>query len=102
MFDHRLRKTGISLWLALATVAPARADGPRASYKLDPEGTFISPDEKVRLEQYGRENKDGDLSYPFWTFDRDHRHAFLLNPGNGEDFPAFVAGCPCTADVPRL
>jgi len=92
MFDHRLRKTWIALWLAFATVAPASADGPRTSYKLDPKGTFISPDKKVRLEQYARENKDGDLSYQFWTFDSDHRHAFLLNPGKGDDLPAYAAG----------
>src|SRR5258706_11540200 len=92
MFDHRLRRTGIALWLALATVAPARADGPRASYKLDPEGTFISPDKKVRLEQYARENKDGDLSYQFWTFDADHRHGFVLNPREGDDLAGYRAG----------
>src|SRR5260370_42496262 len=92
MVDHRLRKTGIALWLALATVAPARADGPRASYKLDPEGTFISPDKKVRLEQYGRGKKDGGLSHQFWTFGRDHRHGFLLKPGKGHTFPASARG----------
>jgi hypothetical protein len=59
MFDHRLRKTGIALWLALATVAPARADGPGAGFKLDPKAAvFTSPDRKVRLKQYARETED--------------------------------------------
>jgi hypothetical protein len=76
MFDHRLRKTWIALWLALATVAPARADGPGASYKLDPEGTFKSPDKKVRLEQYAKKQEDGGRLYQFWTFDKKTSASF--------------------------
>jgi hypothetical protein len=87
MFDHKLRKTWILLWLAFTTAAPANAaDGPRAGFKLEREATvFISPDNKVRLEQYAKEQKDGDLLYQFWTFDADHRHAFLLNPGERDE-----------------
>jgi hypothetical protein len=93
MFDHRLRKTGIALWLALATVAPARADDPGASFKLDPKAAgFTSPDRKVRLEQYARETEDGDLVFQFWTFDRGRRHPFLLNPDEGDDPTAYAAG----------
>ena len=63
MFEHKLRKTWVLLWLAVATVAPASAaDGPAAGFKLNREATvFISPDNKVRLEQYAKEQKDGDL-----------------------------------------
>src|SRR6202165_3905259 len=92
MFEHRLRKTGIALWLALATVAPASAEGPRAGFKLNAEATFTSPDHTIRLEQYFRDRDDG-LLYQFWTFDRHHRHAFLLNPGEvGDDQTSYAAG----------
>ena len=85
MFDQRLREIWIALLLACATVAPASADGPRAGFKLDQKATvFISPDKKVRVEQYAKDNKDTGLLYQFWTFDADHRHAFLLNPGEGD------------------
>ena len=93
MFDHRLRETWIALLLALATVAPAGADGPRAGFKLDPEATvFTSPDQKVRVEQYSKNRKDGGLLFQFWTFDRDHRHPFLLNPGEDDDLAGYAAG----------
>src|ERR1700682_4718649 len=93
MFDHRLREPWIALLLALATVAPAGADGPRAGFKLDPEATvFTSPDQKVRVEQYSKDRKDGGLLYQFWTFDSDRRHAFLLNPDEGDDLAAYAAG----------
>ena len=59
---------------------------PRAGFKLDPKAkVFTSPDRTVRLEQYVKELEDGGLLYQFWTFDRDHRHAFLLNPDEGDD-----------------
>jgi hypothetical protein len=93
MFDHRLRKTCIVLWLALATAAPASAEGPRAGFKLDPEVTvFTSPDQKMRVEAYFKDRKDGGLLYQFWTFDSDHRHPFLLNPGEGDDYAGYAAG----------
>src|SRR5947208_730689 len=92
MFDQRLREIWIALLLAFATVAPASADGPRAGFKLDQEATvFISPDQKVRVEQYAKETKD-DLLFQFWTFDADHRHGFLLNPREGVDLAGYRAG----------
>jgi hypothetical protein len=92
MFTHRLRETWIAVWLALATVAPAGADGPRAGFKLNAEHTETSPDRQVRVEQYAKDSKDGGLVYQFWTFDRDHRHPFLLNPGEDDDLAAYAAG----------
>jgi hypothetical protein len=94
MFDQRLREIWIALLLALATVAPASADGPRAGFKLDQEATvFISPDQKVRVEQYYKERKDEwRLLFQFWTFDADHRYGFLLNPGEGDDLAGYRAG----------
>jgi hypothetical protein len=93
MFEHTRREAWILLLLGIATLAPAHADGPRAGFKLDQEATvFISPDKKVRVEQYAKDNKDTGLLYQFWTFDADHRHAFLLNPGEGDDLAGYAAG----------
>jgi hypothetical protein len=92
MFDHRLRKTWIALWLAVGTVTPACADGPQADFKLNREATvYKSPDRTVRLEQYAKKQEDGCL-YQFRTFDRDRRHAFLLNPGEDDDVAGYQAG----------
>jgi hypothetical protein len=92
MFDHGLRETWIALSLAVATVAPASADGPRAGFKLNEKYTETSPDRQVRVKQYAKEGKDGDLLYQFWTFDSDHRHPFLLNPGEDDDLAGYAAG----------
>ena len=95
MFEHRLRKTWIALWLALAAVAPASAaDGPPTDFKLDREAkVFESPDRTLRLEQYAKKQEDGGLAFQFWTFDKNHRHAFLLNPGEeGDDQTGYAAG----------
>jgi hypothetical protein len=50
MFEHRFRETWIALLLALATVAPASAEGPRGGFKLNAEATFTSPDQTIRVE----------------------------------------------------
>jgi hypothetical protein len=94
MFEHGLRQTWMALLLALATVAPASADGPGAGFKLDRQAkVFKSPDRTLRLEQYAKEQEDGGLVFQFWTFDRNHRHAFLLNPGEeGDDQTGYAAG----------
>jgi hypothetical protein len=92
MFDRIRREALILLLLGIATAAPAHADGPGAGFKLDKEGTFISPDRTMRLEQYAKKQEDGGRSYQFWTFDRDHRHAFLLNPDEGDDPTGYAAG----------
>jgi hypothetical protein len=92
MFDHRLRKTWILLWLAVATAAPASAEGPRAGFKLKTEYTEKSPDQTMRVEQYAKAQEDESLRYQFWTFDRDHRHPFLLNPGEKDELAGYAAG----------
>jgi hypothetical protein len=92
MFDHKLRKTWILLWLAFATAAPASAEGPRAVFKLKAEYTEKSPDQTVRVEQYAKASKDGDLLYQFWTFDAHHQHPHLLNPGEDDDLAGYAAG----------
>ena len=92
MFDCTRREAWILLLLGIATVAPAHADGPRAGFKRHAEDTFISPDKQARVEQYSRDLKDWRVLYQFWTFDGDHRHAFLLNPGEGDDVAGYAAG----------
>lgn len=92
MIDRTLRGAGILLWLCIATVAPARADGPGAGFKLKADGTFISPDKTMRVEQYAKAQEDERLLFQFWTFDRDHRHAFLLNPGENDELAGYQAG----------
>jgi hypothetical protein len=93
MFAKRSRETWIALFLALATGAPACAEGPGASFKLDPKApVFTSPDKTIQLEQYFKENKDGDWLFQFWTFDADHRHPSLLNPGEDVDVARYAAG----------
>ena len=95
MFGHNLRKTGIVLGLALAMVAPANAaDGPQPDFKLDRKTkVFRSPDRTLRLEHYAKKQEDGSYAFQFWTFDKAHRHAFLLNPGEeGDDVTSYAAG----------
>jgi hypothetical protein len=92
MFDRRLRGAWILLWLCIATVAPARAGVPGAGFKLNAEGTFVSPDKTMRVEQYAKPQKDESLLFQFWTFDGDHRHPFLLNPGEKGELAGYRAG----------
>ena len=92
MFDRGLRKACILLSLCIATVAPADAGGPPAGFKVNPEHTFVSPDKTIRLEQYSKVSDDGGALYQLLTFDKHHRHAFLLNPGETDDFAGYAAG----------
>jgi hypothetical protein len=93
MFELRLRATWTALLLALATVAPACADGPGAGFKLVPDApVFNSPDHELRLEQYAREQQDQSLLFQFWTFDAAHRQGFLLNPGETDELAGYQAG----------
>src|ERR1700688_5019786 len=94
MFGKKLRETWIALWFALATVAPVcAAEGPGANFKLDPKApVFTSPDKTIQLEQYFKENKDGDWVFQFWTFDADHRHPSLLTPGEDDSVAGYAAG----------
>ncbi len=84
MFEQRLRPTWMALLLALATAAPAFAAGPGAGFKLLPDAPiFKSPDHKLLVEQYAKEQQDESLLFQFWTFDAGHRHASLAEPRRG-------------------
>jgi hypothetical protein len=92
MFDRKLRAASILLMLGIASVAPAHADGPPAGPKLKADGTLISPDKTMWVEQYVKAQEDENLLYQFWTFDRNHRHPFLLNPGENDELAGYAAG----------
>ena len=100
MFRDRLRLTLMLLVLAAAMPMLARADGPAADFKLDADATtvFTSPDETIRLEQYAKDRADDGPLYQFWTFDAQHQHPFLLNPGEGDDLAGYAAGFRFTPD----
>jgi hypothetical protein len=92
MFGHRILGTWMLL-LGVALAAPAWADGPGAGFTLDREAKiFKSPDRQVRLEQYAKKLEDGSFAYQFWTFDANHRRAFLLNPDEDDDPTSYAAG----------
>jgi hypothetical protein len=91
MFADRLRM-GILLLFCLATAAPARADGPDANFQLLADETVTSPDRQVRVEQYSADQADEGFLHQFWTFDSDHQHGSLLNPGETTEVAGYPAG----------
>jgi hypothetical protein len=99
MFRDRLRLTLMLLLLAAAMPMTALADSPAADFKLNADATvFTSPDKTIRLEQYAKDRGDDGPLYQFWTFDTDHQHPFLLNPGEGDDLAGYAAGFRFTSD----
>lgn len=92
MFERRIREALMVLLLCHAAAVPAFAAGPQANLKTDPEDTFVSPDKTLRVEQYSRVSDDLGALYQFWTFDGNHRHASLLNPGEGHETAGYAAG----------
>jgi hypothetical protein len=92
MFGDRLRTITLLLLLGIATTTAARADGPGADFTLNAEATATSPDQQIRIEPYFKNSDDDRIVYQFWTFDTNHQHGFLLNPGEGDDVAAYAAG----------
>jgi hypothetical protein len=92
MFDRRSRAACALLLLCVAAATRANAAGPRAGFTLNAEDTVTAPDQTLRVEQYSKALKDQGVLYQFWTFDRDRRHASLLNPGEGHEFAGYAAG----------
>jgi hypothetical protein len=82
----------MALSCVLATVGSTMANGPQAGFKLNPAATFKSPDQTMLIEQYFKDGKDGSVRYQIWTFDGDHRHAQLLNPGEDDEIAGYRAG----------
>lgn len=85
------REDGLRYCLALSR---RRRPLPTAPGPVKPsaEDTVISPDRAMRVEQYSKDLKDDGFLYQFWSFDRSHRHGFLLNPGEGVDLAGYAAG----------
>lgn len=98
MIDLAFRALLILILMGVAPMTAAGADGPPAGLKRDTDGTFIAPDKTLRVEQYAKKQQDGGSIYQFWTFDRNHRHGFLLNPDEGEDPTGYAAGFRFSAD----
>ena len=98
MFHLTFRTVLILLGLGVAPMTAALAAGPPAGFKRVSDGTFISPDKTMRVEQYAKKQEDGGSIYQFWTFDRNHRHGYLLNPDEGEDPTGYAAGFRFSAD----
>jgi hypothetical protein len=97
MFGGWLRKTGFVLSFGLvlsgfAAAAPASADKPGAEFKLWADGTQVSPDHQVRIEQYSKDMGDEGFLHQFWAFDDKHQRGFLLNAGEGIDLAGYPAG----------
>jgi hypothetical protein len=86
---------GILLLVALAAVAPARAEGPGPDFKqLEERGdTFKSPDNTLVIEQYSKDlgGYEG-FTYQFWVFAKDHKNPFLLNRDEDKDLAGYPAG----------
>jgi hypothetical protein len=89
----KLKASLIGVFIACGVVATsARAAGPSADYKLDPEWTRKSSDGATTIEQYKKTNADGDLFWQFWA--RHQNTQTLLGPEQ-ESYPA---GFRFTAD----
>jgi hypothetical protein len=81
-----------ALWLvALASAAPARADGPEPGMKLLADRTTQSPDHMLGIEQYSKDQGDDGFTYQFWVFDKDRKNASLLNGGEDRDLASYPA-----------
>jgi tetratricopeptide (TPR) repeat protein len=78
--------------------------GPGTDFKSysGPDATVTSPDHKVLVEQYSKDLGDQGTVHQFWTFDQDHQHPFLLNPGEGVDLAGYLAGFRFSPDSQSL
>jgi hypothetical protein len=75
----KLKACLIGVFIACVVVATsARAAGPSAAYKLDPQWTHKSPDGATTIEQYKKTNADDDWFWQFWA--RHQNTQTLLGP----------------------
>jgi hypothetical protein len=92
-FEMKLKACLIGVFIACVVVATsARAAGPSAAYKLDPQWTHKSPDGATTIEQYKKTNADDDWFWQFWA---RHRNTQTLLGPEQENYPA---GFRFTAD----
>ncbi len=76
--------------LLLALTLPAATDGPGPDFQPEDQPADVSPDGQVEVRQYFKPGND--YVFQFWTFDRDHQHAHLLNPGETGTMTQYAAG----------
>jgi hypothetical protein len=66
--------------------APTHAAGPAADYKIDADYSEKSPDGQTIIEQYHKEDSDGEWHWQFWARRGDTQS--LLNTDEDADYPA--------------
>jgi len=75
---------------SLSTASASDATGPGPGFQEDNESSKISPDGTIEVRQYFKPGDD--YVFQFWTFDRNHHHAHLLNPGESGTITEYGAG----------
>jgi hypothetical protein len=76
-------------WLGLRVHAED-ATGPTPDFKPASEPKSVSPDGQVEIQQFDKTGEN--YVFQFWTFDKDHKHAHLLNPGEKGSMTEYGAG----------
>ena len=90
MFDQRLRETWIALLLGARHGGAGLCRWPRSRFQTGPDRPPSSnPPTRTAAGAICQGTERRGLLYQFWTFDADHRHAFLLNPGEGDDLAGY-------------
>jgi hypothetical protein len=70
--------------------------GPGPRFEESDEKPSISPDGSIEVRQYVKPGND-DV-FQFWTFDRNHQHPHLLNPGETGLMAEYGAGFRFSTD----
>ena len=99
--EQVLKRIWILALLGIATTSRVHADGPGADFTLysGPNATFVSPDQKLSVKQYSKDlGGNQGFVHQFWTFAQNHKHPFLLNPGEGLDLAGYPAGFRFSSD----
>jgi hypothetical protein len=79
------------LLFGMGLVRAENSGGPGPDFQLSTDDPpLVSPDGTILVEQYF---KPGDgYVFQFWTFDREHKHPALLNPGETDATAGYSAG----------
>jgi hypothetical protein len=87
-------KRGSILYITAACLAlrvhAEDTTGPTPDFKPASEPNATSPDGHVEIQQFDKPGDD--YVFQFWTFDKDHKHAHLLNPGEKGSMTEYGAG----------
>jgi hypothetical protein len=83
----------------LVASASSFAAGPPDGYKLQDDHNEVSPDKSTTVEQYLKENKDGDWAWQFWA---RHGDSFTMLAPEQDDYPADFRFTPDSQWLIRL